>query len=376
MRNSHRSLVFGLTVCLAGTPAGSASAQALPPRVAVLEVLVAAQQQRLGLLELQLRQLLDVQPRRVDCAAGQSIADALSAGGRKLSRLRIEVSGTCNESIVINRDDVTIAGVAPGAVIAGASNSGIAVFLSGHRGLRLDDLTLRAPAEGDALRVLGGQMAAAHLSVQGAVTVHAGSSVELFTSTISGASQPAFDGGNGLSVSGNSYVALFDTTITNNLLHGIEADGSILYLRNIRLEGNPSGGLSLTGGSSAVLQRFVARNNGGAGIEVTQNSAVTVDLGFAEIGTFITGNAEGLHVGDGSHASVGAVSIEGNVGSGVFIGDSSSVRAQTFGGPRITANGHFGIECGPPPQVPQLLGTINASHVFGNASGQISCPGF
>jgi hypothetical protein len=365
-----------LTVCLGETPAGSAFAQGLAPRVAALEQLAAAQQQRLGLLELQLGQLLDLQPRHVDCAAGQSIAEALAAGGRKLSRLRIEVSGTCNESIVINRDDVSIVGVAPGAAIVGASNSAITVFLVGGRGLRLDDLTLRAPTGGEALRVLEGQMAAAHLVVEGAVTVHRGSAVELFSSAFSGANQPAFHGGNGLSVSGNSHVALFDTTITDNLLHGIAADGSVLSLGNIRLEGNSSGGLSLTGGSSAVLQRFVARNNGGAGIEVTQSSAVTVDMDFAEIGTFITGNVEGLHVGEGSHASIGAVSIEGNVGSGVFIGDSSSVRAQTYGGPRITGNGRFGIECGPAPQVPQLLGALDASHVFGNASGQISCPGF
>jgi hypothetical protein len=378
MSNLHLSWRAGIALALT-TAATPVLAQGLPGRVSDLEELVAAQQgriasleSRIGPLEHRVNQMLDVGTVSVDCAAGQSIADALLSTSRRLSRVRIEISGVCHEAVMLNRDEVSLIGVTPDAAIAAPPGSRIAVFAAGGRGLRLDDLALRAPAAGgEGLRVLKGQLAAANLRLQGALTIHRGSVVEIFGAEITGANEPAFDGGNGISVGGNSFLAVFDATITDSLLHGIAVQDSVLYAGNTRLERNGEGGLSLTGGASATFDRSFAVDNGGPGVEASENS--TAQLRF---GTEITGNSVGVLVWAGSHASFRGVAIESNDGSGAFIGDSSSLRADVVHGVRITGNGSWGIECGPAPQVPQLIGALGASHVFGNATGQISCPGY
>ena len=45
---------------------------------------------------------------RVECAAGQTIARALQRGDER-KPLTVVISGTCNESVTIDRDDQTSA---------------------------------------------------------------------------------------------------------------------------------------------------------------------------------------------------------------------------------------------------------------------------
>src|SRR5215831_11227139 len=54
----------------------------------------------------------------VDCASGDTIARALTKGDDRKS-LTILISGTCSESIVINRSDIKLAAAAPGATVIG-----------------------------------------------------------------------------------------------------------------------------------------------------------------------------------------------------------------------------------------------------------------
>ena len=78
----------------------------------------------------------------VNCSAGQTIkqALALSGGGAGPKQLVITVSGTCNENVVITRDDVTIntSGVAPGPTINAQDPNQPAIQLEGSRRIVID----------------------------------------------------------------------------------------------------------------------------------------------------------------------------------------------------------------------------------------------
>jgi hypothetical protein len=69
---------------------------------------------------------------------------------------------------------------------------------------------------------------------------------------------------------------------------------------------------------------------------------------------------------------LGGVEIEGN-GDGIHIGDSSVVALEPYATPRVTGNSGWGVLCANAPAVPQLV-DIDASHVFGNGTGDIACP--
>jgi len=54
----------------------------------------------------------------VDCSAGETIAKALTLGDER-KPLLVQISGTCSEHLLIDRNDVTLAAGAPGATITG-----------------------------------------------------------------------------------------------------------------------------------------------------------------------------------------------------------------------------------------------------------------
>src|SRR2546430_7813981 len=54
----------------------------------------------------------------VDCAAGDTVARALTRGDERKS-LTILINGSCSEHVVINRSDIKLAAAAPGATISG-----------------------------------------------------------------------------------------------------------------------------------------------------------------------------------------------------------------------------------------------------------------
>ena len=341
------------------------------PAIAALQQQVAQLGSRVSLLEQRVLQPVVLS---VDCGAGESLSAALSQAP-PFRHASISVSGLCHESIQIGRDDVTITGVTPDAGIAGAPGTPLAVFVSEARNVRLDDLGLRWSGQGEALRVLKGQVAAGGLRVVGAVSALRGSTVELFNSEISGAAEASETGGNGVYVGSNSYLGIFNSTIAGSLLRGIQVQGGVLEAGNTHLEGNAAGGLLVERGGSATLQQLTSSDNPGPGLEVRDNATAHLD-----VQSVIAHNTVGVRVGEGSHVHLGSVSIESNTGSGVVIADASSVdalfRLVGGGGPlRVTGNGGWGVDCAPSPEVPQLTGNFDAATVFGNAAGQINCPG-
>jgi hypothetical protein len=60
----------------------------------------------------------------VNCSAAESINEALE---RKAEELIVEITGSCHEDVVIERNNVTLRGVTPGVTVVAASST--AIFL-------------------------------------------------------------------------------------------------------------------------------------------------------------------------------------------------------------------------------------------------------
>src|SRR5262245_6393482 len=82
----------------------------------------------------------------VDCAAGDTIAKALTKGDDRKS-LTILVSGTCSESIVINRSDIKLAAAAPGATVSGPDPNLDVIRVTGSR-VTIDGITVTGGRNG------------------------------------------------------------------------------------------------------------------------------------------------------------------------------------------------------------------------------------
>jgi hypothetical protein len=221
-----------------------------------------------------------------------------------------------------------------------------------------------------ALRVLGGKLNASNLRTVGNVVITRGSTAEIFDSEF----EPLGALDIGIDVSSDSYLAIFGSTIAN-FQHGIRVVQSAIDMGNTDLTGNEAGGVRLEQGSAAQFNDVNIADNVGPGIDVRDNSTMTLFSGVLD------GNSVGVSVSGSSHLRLGAVRIQDSVdGSGVVLADSSSVEAFTRDGAgdlRITGNSGWGIECAPAPQVSQLTGNaIDATTVSGNGLGQVTCPGF
>ena len=88
----------------------------------------------------------------VDCTRGRSISDAIAKS--KARYLRVVVSGTCAESVVVERPGVTISGAAAGGATIEAAHeplgppTGAAIRALGAHELALEDLTLTGGLNG------------------------------------------------------------------------------------------------------------------------------------------------------------------------------------------------------------------------------------
>ena len=78
----------------------------------------------------------------VDCDKGDSINDALE---EKAEELIVEISGTCQEDGVIERNNVTLRGVTPGATVVAASSA--AIFLDRVSRVSLENLSVQGGTE-------------------------------------------------------------------------------------------------------------------------------------------------------------------------------------------------------------------------------------
>jgi len=241
----------------------------------------------------------------VRCDKGETIGQALDAHDGPLT---IEVVGTCDEHVAIDRNDVGLVAGGPGAGIHGPDPATNTVMVTGDRFVL------------DGLGVTGGR---------NAVVVSGGGRAQLRNCRVQAAGGGIVGGIGILFVQGASGT-VDACEATGNPVDGIMIDGAIAIITNSRFTSNGRNGVFVFGGSTArigLTSTFVAApntisNNGGNGIHVTQGAMALI------FGNTISGNGMnpaspvgrfGVILFQSRADLVGRNTITGNFGSGLFM---------------------------------------------------------
>jgi hypothetical protein len=297
----------------------------------------------------------------VDCTRGQKISFALEHGDAR-KHLVLNVRGTCNENVTIERDEVTLVGP---AVINGSAPFNT-VTVRANR-VRIDAMAIRGGNHGIALvgannveiintDIQGAQTAGISLSGSASVTIAAcsvqhngksGVSLEQSGATLGNNNEIRFNGANGVRVAQHSSLTISpNNNISDNAVYGVAVtDGSqaIVSGGSIARNGTSSstsplfkGGL-LVASSTAELNNANIANNVGRG--VTVNMGGTLNM----YNTAVSGStAEGVILYLSATANINGGTISGSGNNGLWISVNST--AQVLGGAAIVNNARHGIE--------------------------------
>jgi hypothetical protein len=233
----------------------------------------------------------------VDCAAGDTIARALTRGDDRKS-LTILISGTCSENVVINRSDVKLAAAAPGATVSGS------------------DTTL------DTIRVTGSRVTIDGITVTGGL--------------------------NGILADGAAGLIVQNSVVQGTGRTGIiSARGASAIVDNVVVQNNPRDGIAIESGSADVINSQITLNTRmGVGVFNAGSARIGVDNANNAAGSVITANGvNGIHVVFSASAFIGMNQINGNgtvdpTGNGINISNAS---ADIVGGNTISGNSGSGI---------------------------------
>jgi parallel beta-helix repeat protein len=263
----------------------------------------------------------------VDCTRGETIAKAL-AQGNESQPLLVMVRGTCNESVLIDRDDVALRGEAGlGGAINGPDSTVDTLTVSANR-VTIEDLSIGGGRNG----IMG--ISAGGLNVRNTTVQSTGRTGIIYASGSSGVVEGC--------------------TVRLNPRDGVTVDRATAIIINSDVSQNLRGGIFVgTGGSARI---GIDLHNLGAGNSINQNGATgvtIVDGGNALMGmNQINGNGTdptstagrfGIFVGRANADIVGGNTISGNAGQGIFAGSSNLVIGNTAVGlssvNTITGNG-------------------------------------
>lgn len=256
----------------------------------------------------------------VDCSRGQTISSALEQGDSRKPMV-LTIRGTCNENVLIGRDDVTLQGdPKTGAMVNGPSSTLPTISVNAAR-VVIDRLTVTGGGQGIQVQGLW-SMAITNCQIQN--TALSGiylrfGHARIVNNTIQNA------GRNGVELTEGSAALLDNNLIQYNTIAGVQAQGnSTVNARGNTISANGSNGVALTLGSQGSL-------NG---------NTITVN------GTDPTIRGNGILVVGGSQATISGNTISGN--GTVSAEQSSGVRvsgsnAQIAGGNVITNNGRAGV---------------------------------
>ncbi len=281
----------------------------------------------------------------VDCAAGETIAKALTLGDERKPML-VVVKGTCNESVSIERSDVTV----QGDPVVGGGVSG-------------------PDPDVDTILVTGGRVTVDGLTVTG--------------------------GRNGIHASGAAGLNIRNTTIQLSGRNGIRfTSGASGMVDGCTIQLNPHDGVAVEAAQATVVNSFVSQNarfgvlvsNGGsarlgidnlnaaAGNTIGQNGSngVNVSLGssafiamsqIAGNGTSPPLNGTGVSVVNATADIIGGNTISGNAGQGVLaLSASVQIGDPGFGLPSVnTISGNGGANQG------GVFGFVGSSLIIRNA---------
>ncbi len=233
----------------------------------------------------------------VDCSAGETIAKALTLGDER-KPLLVQISGTCSEHLLIDRNDVTLAAGIPGATVSGPD-----------------------PAI-DVIKVTASRVAIEGLTVTG--------------------------GRNGITANGASGFTVRNALVQNTGRNGITyAHGASGVVDGCWVVDNARDGVAIDSASGTVINSQV-NQNGRMGVGVFNGGSARIGIDNFNVGagnTISANFSNGIHIVFGSSALIamnqitgnGTSDAPGNLRNGINLASAS---ADIIGG--NTISGHTG----------------------------------
>ena len=292
----------------------------------------------------------------VDCGKGQKIGDAIERADIN-KPLTVNIRGTCTESVLISRDNVTLMG---GTLVGPDSNQNLITVSA--RGVRISSMTLSGGNFGVAARRQS-EVSVVGTTIQNTAS-HAvrATNAAVRTVSLTGASPlPCvieYAGGRGVSAEMGASVNVSDCQIRDNADAGIYAQSnSAVYVMNSIISGNRSSGVFLEFGSSGILNGNTITNNSQAGVLLFGSAHANMNAN-----TIANGKDVGLAM-DRSDVEGFDNVINGNKGSGVVASGSSLA---LWGG-SVSGNGAHGMDLGFATYV-----LLDGTEVIGNAASGVA----
>jgi len=248
----------------------------------------------------------------VDCSAGETIAKALTLGDER-KPLLVQISGTCSEHLLIDRNDVTLAAGASGATVSGPDPAIDVIKVNASR-VTIDGIT-----------VTGGRNGITGNSAPGLIVRNA---------TVQGT------GRNGITYAHGASGVVDGCTVVNNARDGVAVDSASATVINSEVSHSGRMGIGVFNGGSARIG--IDNFNVGAGNVISANTVNGVHIVFGSTALIamnqITGNGTGNPTGSGINLTsasadiVGGNMVSGNAGTGINLRSSSAVIGdQNFG---------------------------------------------
>ena len=355
--------------------------------------------------------------KQVNCSKGQTITHALEeCDGNPIT---IEVKGTCNENVTIDRDDVTLMADPSGGAINGLDPNkhtidvragrttidgltvtggwnGINVYGSG--GLTIRNSTVQDTGRSGIVFSRGSYGAVDNCMVQknGDRGIYIeGASVSVTNSTISYNKmgiQVALGGNARIGVPTGQYAG---NTISNNYGNGIFVfGGSSAAIGGNTINGNGTdfnmiygiSGIFVLNATATLVGSNTIANNKGVGVLAASSTVRMAEPGFGlPTHNTITGNGTGpstIPRGGalaqwGTSLVINDADISNNIGNGVAL-QGCSIASFVGPGPipTVTGNSGFGLQCNDANSCSRFGG--NTSGITGNMAGDVSpnCMGF
>lgn len=345
----------------------------------------------------------------VQCTRGEEVASALTLGDERKPLLVI-IHGTCAESVVVSRSDVTLRAGPGGGGIAAPDTESNAVEVTGSR-VTIEGLTVTGGLNG----IVG--VAAAGLVIRNVtvsdtgrngIALVSGASARIEDSLVERNPRDGvvFESASGLvlgsTITGNRRIGVAvvnggsarigvevtnvadGSTITSNGASGVVVSlGGSLYLAASEVSGNGTdarsvagrNGVTVVGGSASLIGGNTIANNASSGVAAFRSASITIgdrSIGLDPRNT-ISGNGAadssgGVFAFQGSTIIVTSATVRENVGFGLGLGlrSAGQVVSSTFSGnwDGIRVYWGSGLFVGGPGSV-----------VSGNSGFGVSCPG-
>lgn len=229
---------------------------------------------------------------RVDCNAGEKISAALEKFSGTSSEVTIVVTGTCSESVVIDRDDVTLRGNDDDAEIDGD----VAVLVTnGASRVRLESLRLKGRFSG-LICSYGSAVSARDLTIYG--------------------------GSRGLSAFYGGVCSIDDSVISRNIQGVTVGDGG-----SVRMNGS-------------IVEHSVI------GINIFTNGTLTLDKSTDYARSIVRKSETGIEISTGGTLRPVSATIEGNKQDGMLIRAGGAVYADDEYIVELKGNGRDAIRVG------------------------------